>query len=623
MMKGICGKILMVDLTTQTVKQVAYPQSFYRSYLGGGGIGAYMLLKHTTGDTDPLGPGNVITIAPGVTTGAAVSGVSRCSVTALSPETGAVGDTQAGGNFGPFLKRSGFDAVVITGKAQQLSCLIVSHDTAEIVSCTELAGKTVLEVHDALSSRQEGKKISILQCGIAGEHMVQYASLASDLNNVFGRTGMGAVFGSKNLKAVVVSGEGTVPFVDPDGVKALARTGADRVRNEGAADVLKRYGTPGIVQPNALKGNLSTHNYTSGYHDRYMDLDGRSFEETIASKGTTCYGCVIGCRKTVKCEAPYAVTERLGGPEFETLGVLGSNLDITDAAAVAKANELCNNYGLDTISFGSIVSYLWECMERELIDPSAHEAMPSGGFGNAEALLELIELTARRIGVGDILADGFTRTVEYFGMDTEPYAVHTKNHGFAVHMAQVKQTMALMYAVSPIGADHMSCEHDWLAADTSEAAQGLGLLNPAEELSYGIEKVRSVVYSQLYYGMLDSLGLCMFCWGTGSLYTYKELTDLIRYTTGWDVTLWELMKAGERRITMMRMINHKRGFTKKDDRLPEQVFTPLRNGPTEGRSVDRVGFTSMRDTYYAVMGWDPEGVPTRGKLAELDLVWTT
>jgi aldehyde:ferredoxin oxidoreductase len=613
------GIILHVDLSSGTIEKKTYPDSFFRTYLGGGALGTYFLLKHTSPETDPLEPDNIITIAPGPATGAAVSGVSRCSATALSPETNAVGDSQAGGSFGPYLRRAGFEAVVIRGKAKELCCLYIHDGEAEIIPTPELAGSTILESHDRLSEAYPGRKLSIIQCGPAGEKLVRFASLASDLNNVFGRTGMGAVFGSKNLRAVLAEPTGKIGFSEPDRLKALAKKGAERVNGEGVGETLKKLGTPGILSGNALSGNLSTHNYSSGFHKDYERLDGSDYEERIGSAGTTCFACVIGCRKTVKAETPYKVSDRLGGPEFETLGLLGSNLDIVDPAAVAKANELCNNFGMDTISMGGIASFLCEAIEKGAIGPDL-PGLENFGFGRPEPLFRLIELTAERRGIGDVAAGGFEAVIRHFGEPSLPFAVHVKNHGFAVHMPQVKPSMALLYAVSPIGADHMSSEHDWIAADRTEAAMGLGLCNPEESDAWGSEKVRGVTYSQYFYGMLDSLGLCMFVWGPGSVYSYSDLEELIRAATGWETSLWELMKAGERRINMMRMLNIRRGFTADDDMLPEKVFKPLIGGPSDGKSVDREGFMNMRSAYYALMGWDPDGVPTRGKLADLDLL---
>ena len=372
----------------------------------------------------------------------------------------------------------------------------------------------------------------------------------------------------------------------------------------------------------AKSGNLATRNYSASFHADYEKLDGATYKTQIGAGGTTCYGCVVGCRKKVKAEMPYQVTDRLGGPEFETLGLLGSNLDITDVIAVAKANELCNNYGIDTITMGGLVGYIFECFERGLIC-AEQVGGKSFGFGDVEGLLWLIEQVANRNGIGDVLAEGFAAAVERFGAETAPYAICVKNHGLAVHMPRVKPSQALMYAVCPIGADHMSAEHDWLIASGSEAAKGLGIAERDKAESTNPAKVRITVYSQYLYSVLDTLGLCMFCWGPGNLFTYRDLEDLLSYTTGWDCSMWELMKVGERRVNMMRQLNAMRGFSRKDDKLPERLSEPLPDGPAKGRRVDPEIFARMQDEYYEMMGWDKEtGNPTVGKLRELGLEWT-
>lgn len=330
----------------------------------------------------------------------------------------------------------------------------------------------------------------------------------------------------------------------------------------------------------------------------------------------------MGCRKTVKAEAPYSVTDRLGGPEFETLGLLGSNLDITDPVAVARANELCNNYGIDTITMGGLAAYIFECMEKGLITPEQTQGRQLG-FGDVPGLLWLIEQVVERRGVGDILAEGFVAAITHFGEETAPYAIHVKNNGLAVHMAQVKPSQSLMYAVCPIGPDHMSCEHDWLLASASDASKGLGIIGRGKADSTDLAKVRMAVYSQYFFSLLDSLCLCMFCWGPGNLYNYRDLEDLLRYTTGWDCSLWELMKVGQRRLNMMRQLNAKRGFTREHDQLPARLFQPLPQGPAQGRCVEPESFGRMLEQYYALVGWDPKtGNPSEALLQELGLQWT-
>ena len=621
MANGFTGTILRVNLTDGRIEKHCPDEQFYRTYLGGGAIGTYFLLKETPADLDALDERNVLTVAPGVTTGAPVSGASRCCVTALSPETGAVGDAQAGGSIGPMIKRAGYDAIVITGKAASPSCLVIDGDDVHIRDASHLTGKTVLEVHDALTGEHGAKNISILQCGPAGEKLVRFACLMADLNDAAGRCGMGAVFGSKNLRAVVVLGRGKVAFADPDGLKSLAKRAADRLADSGFPATLRKHGTPGVMAAQTEAGNLSTHNYSRSFHPEYKKLCGPTYEPEIGAGETTCFACTVRCRKKVKAEKPYAVTDRLGGPEFETLGLLGANLDIMDATAVAMANELCNNYGIDTIAMGGLAAYLLESIEKGLVGPDATDGRELR-FGDAEGLLWLIERVARREGIGDVLAEGFEAAVKNLGEQTAAYAIHVKNHAQAVHMAQVKPSQALMYAVCPIGADHMSCEHDWLLAGDSEECKGLGIFGRSMPDSTDLDKVRMTVYSQYYYSLLDTLCLCMFCWGPGNLFKYHELEELLRCTTGWECTFWELMKAGQRCVIMMRQLNARRGFTREDDQLSERLFEPLPDGPGEGKCVDREAFPRMLNQYYELIGCDANtGRPTRGRLMELGLEW--
>jgi aldehyde:ferredoxin oxidoreductase len=621
MTKGYNGTILRVDLNSGKIEKQDFEQDFYRTYLGGGAIGTYFLLKETPPDCDPLSEQNILTIAPGVTTGAAVSGASRCSVTALSPLTGAVGDSQAGGDIGPFSKRSGYDAIIIVGCSKRPCILVVDGAQVEIKDASHLSKKTVTEVLDQLEEELDGKPWSILQCGPAGERRVRFACLMADRNDVGGRTGLGAVFGSKNLRAVCVRGAGEIEFADPKGLTELNRLAAKRLPDASFPATLSKHGTPGVVGFQAEGGNFATHNYSRGFTADYKNLDGESFGPALGAGATTCFGCVVRCRKKVKATSPYPLTDKLGGPEFETLGLLGSNLDITDPAAVARASQLCGELGLDTISMGGLAGYVFECAQQGLIPPEALEGRKVG-FSNPEDLFWLIEKTAARDGIGDVLADGFTAAIEEFGEKTAPYAVHVKNQGLAVHMPQVKPSQALMYAVCPIGPDHQSSEHDWLM-EAGEDCLGLGIIGSGDKLSTNLAKVRMTVYSQYYYSLLDTLCLCMFCWGPGNLFSYRELEDLVRFSTGWHTTFFELMKAGERRINMMRQLNARRGFTRDHDRLPERVFTPLPDGPSQGQHVDPKAFPKMLDAYYGFMGWDAKtGNPTQGKLMELGLDWT-
>lgn len=625
MANGFTGVILRVDLTTGTVSKQEMPEEFYRTYMGGGAVGAYFLLSETSGDLDPLAPGNILTIAPSVTTGCTVSGASRCSAVALSPVTGGVGEGQVGGSIGPMIKRAGYDAIVVTGKAESLVYLLVDSETVEIRGADHLKGRPVSDVYDTLNADVggDGHDVCVIQCGPAGESVVRFACLMVDRNNVVGRTGMGAVMGSKNLRAIAVRSprRTKVAFADPDGLKRLGVLAGERVKTADFPSTLRAHGTPGVVGFQSGCGNMATHNYTTGFHPEHTNLMGENFDDKIGAGQTTCFGCVVACRKRIKAEAPYAVSDKLGGPEFETLSTLGTNLDLVEITAVGRANELCNEYGIDTITMGALAAYVFESMEKGCILPAKMEGKTLG-FGKPEDLFWLIEKVGRREGVGSVLADGFEAAVKHFGAETAPYAIHCKGQGLPAHMAQFKPSQAIMYAAVPIGGDHMSCEHDWLAV-SGDLVRGLGVVGAGTRASMDLPKVRMTAYSQHFYSLLDTLTLCMFCWGPGNLYTYADLVELVRHATGWDCTLWELMKVGERKTNMMRQVNARRGFTRKDDTLPERLYEPVPDGPSKGLHVDRVLFPQMLDQYYGVMGWDAEtGNPSPGKLMELGLEWT-
>lgn len=625
MPKGYNGVILRVDLSARTTEKQELSEDFYRTYMGGGAFGAYFLLKETAPDVDALDPRNVLCIAPSVVTGCRVSGASRCSAVALSPLTGGVGEGQVGGYIGPLIKLAGYDAIVITGRADAPAFLLVDDGDVTIRGAAHLAGRSVSEVYDVLNDElgEEGKRLTILQCGPAGERLVRFACIMADRNDAVGRTGLGAVMGSKNLRAVAVrvARGAKLDFADPEVLKKLNARAAERLPDSGFPAILRASGTPGVFGIQSESGNAATHNYSRGRHEDYKQLHGPTFEPEIGAGHTTCFGCVVGCRKRVKAVSPYKVSDKLGGPEFETLSTLGSNLDILDPVAVAKANELCNEHGVDTITMGGLAAYVVESMERGCIAPAAMDGKALR-FGSPEDVFWLIERVAKREGVGDVLAEGFAASVGHFGEETAPYAIHCKGQGLPAHMAQVKPSQALVYAAVPIGGDHMSCEHDWLIAGGGDACRGIGIIGKGTARSTDLDKVRMTVNSQHFYSLLDTLTMCMFLWAPGSLFSYRELEDLVAATTGWQCTLYELMKVGERKTNMMRMVNARRGFSRDDDVLPGRLYDPLPDGPSKGAHVDAETFPKMLDQYYALMGWDLDtGNPTPGKLMELGLDW--
>ena len=290
---------------------------------------------------------------------------------------------------------------------------------------------------------------------------------------------------------------------------------------------------------------------------------------------------------------------------------------------LAHANQMCGDLGMDTITTGALAAMVFECCEHDLI-PLADLDGVKRSFANVNDLFWIIERIGKRKGIGNVLAEGFEAFVAHYGESVSPYAICVKNQGLAVHMPQVKPSQALMYAACPIGPDHQSSEHDWLLASNCEDAKALGIVGKGDAASTNSAKVRMTVYSQIYYSLLDNLSLCQFCWGPGNLFTYRDLEDLLRATCGWQVTLWELMKAAERRLCMQRQLNTLRGYDRSHDVLPDRLYQPLPDGPSQGRCVDRTRFPEMLSEFYGMLGWDPtSGKPTWSKLVELGLDWTS
>jgi aldehyde:ferredoxin oxidoreductase len=412
---GYNGKILHVNLTTGDFTVEEPEEKFYRTYMGGSAMGMHYLLKEMPAGADPLGPDNILALSLGVMTGAPISGQSRLTSTAKSPLTGAIGDAQSGGFFPAELKFAGFDAIIIKGKAEKPVYLWIHDGQAELRDASHLWGRITGEAEAALKEELGDDKIEVLQVGPAGEKGVRFAGLINMSNRANGRTGMGAVMGSKNLKAVAVRGTNKPSVADKDTLNDLARWGAAMVP-ESDVDGLAKYGTAETTGSQQTDGGLPTYNFNSGVFDGWEAIDGTTMYDTILKGATegkqdrygrdTCYACTIRCKRVVEIkEGPYKVDPHYGGPEYETTSTFGNYCGISDLAAVAKANELCNKYGMDTISCGATVAWAMECFEEELITVE-----DTGGielrFGNAEAMVKIVEMIANREGIGDILAEG-------------------------------------------------------------------------------------------------------------------------------------------------------------------------------------------------------------------------
>ncbi|HET7011916.1 MAG TPA: aldehyde ferredoxin oxidoreductase family protein [Anaerolineales bacterium] len=622
-------RILHVDLTTGSLTHETPPESFYRTYLGGSAMGLHYILKDLKAGVDPLGPENVLTLMVSVLTGAPISGQSRMTANALSPLVDGVGDSQCGGFFPAEMRFAGFDGVVVTGLAAEPVYLWLHDGQAELRPAKHLWGKTTSQVDDLLKGELGDDKIEIAQCGPAGEKRVRLAAIMNMANRANGRTGLGAVMGSKNLKAVVVRGTSKkLPWADARKINELARWGSGEIENNGDVLGLQKYGTASVIVYQNTIGSLPTRNYNAGQFDGFEAISGERMADTILKDNDTCYACSVRCKRVVETEyAGRPVEKRHGGPEYETLATFGSYCGVQDMDAIALANKICNEYGLDTIGTGATVAWAMECFDRGLVSES--EVGFRAPFGDAEAMVRLTEAIARRDGVGDILAEGSRRAAERLGRGRE-LLITVKGAEAPAHMPHAKRSLGLIYAVNPFGADHQSSEHDPMIEDgASELYMGrlalLGFDNTLPALSLGPDKVRFALKSQQFYSFLDSADLCQFVFGPAwTLYGPQETVDFVRAATGWDdFSLDELVAVGERRLNMLRLVNARLGMSRKDDRLPDKFFAPLQGeGPTSGVAISKEEIEAAKDAYYDLAGWDrASGNPSSDTLERLGLGW--
>ncbi|RJQ42477.1 MAG: aldehyde:ferredoxin oxidoreductase [Anaerolineaceae bacterium] len=620
MPNGYHGKILLVDLSTRTFAVETPDDGFYRKYMGGSAMGVYYLLKNTPARTDPLDALNTLCFFTSVLTGAPISGLSRITVTAKSPTSHLVGDSQSGGTFPVAFKSTGYDGIVISGKSKTPVYLWITPEKTELLDASHLVGKFTADVEDMIREELGDVHIQIAQCGPAAENGVLYGAIITNANRANGRTGMGTVMASKNLKAIAVRGNEKLTFFDPGDIQALAREGVKRFPDAPVAH-LGKFGTAGAVNGKNKTGYLPTRNWSSGFLENAERISGETMYETVLKKRDTCYGCVVRCKRVVEInDGKYRVSERYGGPEYETVATLGSYCGITDLEAICYANQLCNMYGMDTISCGATVAWFMDCVEHGYLEDRFIEGVPCK-FGNAEAMVRLVELIAKQEGIGKTLGKGSERAAAELGVGQD-LLVSVKNNEFPAHMPQEKRSLGLIYAVNSFGADHNSSEHDYSYSQFSEHMAALGLLDPQSNTILNNEKVKFALYTQYFYSLLDTLTCCNFVYGpVWQLYRPFELVDLVNLVTGWKTSLWELMLVGRRRLNLLRAFNAREGAGKAQDVVPPKMNQPLEGGPTAGLAIPAGELENAILEYYQLAGWGEDGNPSKSTLAELGLAW--
>ena len=640
-MNGFTGKILHVNLTDHSLEVEQPDEQFYRQYVGGSLMGLYYLWKNTPAGIDALDPRNTLTFAVGPSTGLPVSGQSRCTVTCKSPSTEGVADSQAGGFWPAELKFAGFDGVVVHGASETPVYLTIIEGEAKLHDASHLWGKTTLEVDELLKEELDDKKIEIAQVGISGEKLSNFAAIMNMSNRAWGRTGTGAVMGSKKLKAIVVRGKAKVAPANKRAVVGLSKSGAKEYKGSDMAEFGK-YGTAAAVSGQQASGGLPTFNWSSGVfptqEQAYAISGERLYDEFLegAAEGKqdrkgrdTCYACIVRCKRVV--EAEYKETKLIpeyGGPEYETLATFGSYCGIDDMEAVIYANQLCNEYGVDTISCGATLSWAIECAENGLLSAEETDGIQLS-YGDGDAMIQMLIKTLNREGFGDVLADGSRKAADRLGKGHE-YLQTVKGQEMPAHMPQVKRSLAVMYAVNPFGADHQSHEHDPVYSPKAyanfygERLNLLGLDNPQSSKSMNPEKINYTLKTQYTYSAADTMSVCQFVYGPSwQLYHAQHMADLYQAATGWDTSVEDIQDMGRRRLNLMRAYNAREGLTRDNDTLPVKMLTKaLEGGRSDGIMIEPSELKYGLDMYHEQAGWDAvTGTPTRDTLESCGLGW--
>jgi aldehyde:ferredoxin oxidoreductase len=606
---GWVGKVLMVDLSRGKVAEEPLAPQVARDYIGGRGLGIYYLLSLGDPKADPLGPDNPLIMATGPLTGTSAPTGARYMVTTKSPLTGAITCSNSGGHFPAMFKRAGFDAVVFTGASPEPVYLWINNGTAELRPAGHLWGMDTHQTHDAMLTETH-PKARITAIGPAGEKQVLFAAIMNDKHRAAGRSGVGAVMGAKNLKGVAVFGEQPVPLYDPDGMKQAVSQILKSFKEsyKDAPPPLRTYGTAITATATNNYGVMPTRNCRQTTFEGADKIGGQALTERFLKKAKACHACPIACGRGTKVEnGPYQGSGE--GPEYETVYALGSACGVDDLAAITKANYICNEQGMDTITMGATIACAMELFESGYL--SEAEVGRSLNFGDAEAMVELTRLTADRQGFGEALAQGSLRLASKYGHPE--LAMVAKGQEFAGYDPRGEQGMGLAYATSPIGASHMRGDPAYIEL--------LGVPKLIDPLVWE-GKAQLVKDWQDIFCVIDAAGLCVFFTIRNLVEPQEDIsptgiTRLLNLATGANYSVEEVALAGERIFNAERLFLNQAGFDRAHDTLPPRILSePVPDGPAKGMVCH---LEPMLDEYYAVRDWSDQGLPHEDKLVKLGL----
>lgn len=606
---GYFNNYIFIDLNTGEITKTSFSESILRDFIGGSGLGSYILHKYAAKDTNPLGEENLLCFLTGPFVGTIVPSSGRHAVVTKSPLTNIWAESDIGGSFGEMLRKCGIDGIIISGRSKMPIYLWITEYNVEIRNAEHLWGKDTFYVDEKIRQETDinGEVTSI---GIAGENLVNFASIMSDGKDsrAAGRSGVGAVMGSKNLKAICAKGNLKMPIFDEKSLnKSVKEFLPTLVKNTMTR---KEHGTAGSLIGSEKIGDLPIKNWQNGsWVSGAKKISGQVMTESILTGKYFCAKCPIGCGRKISIDhGVYAM--KGSGPEYETLGMLGSMCLIDNLEAICKGNQLCNMYGLDTISTGAVIAFAMECYEKKIITDK-----DTGGinleWGNEDAMINMIHLIAKRDGIGEILANGVKKASEFFGPSSNEFSIHVKGLEPPAHDPRAFSSLAVAYATSNRGACHLQAFSH--AYEVSATLPEVGFDLPFDRFS-SEGKGQMVAILQNYMSMLDSLKICKFAITGGT--TVSQLIEWLNDITGWEYTVEEFFKTGERIFNLKRVYNFNCGLKKEDDTIPDRLLNCTKGGGTDDFLPP---LKEMLDEYYNYRDWNYEGFPSLAKLSELKL----
>jgi len=599
---GYTGKMLIINLNAHTITVEETDIAAARDFIGAKGLGAKILFDRLPKGVDPLSPENVLMFTTGPLTGTKAQTSGRGTVVTKSPQTGLFLDSHFGGIFAAEMKKAGWDFIIINGRSDTPVYIVIKDDSVEFKDASEIWGEECLKIHNWLQQTEGKVKTALI--GPAGEKLVKFSAITVDGHRHAGRGGPGAVMGSKNLKAIVITGSGKVHLHDPEGFRKRAMEVLKRIHENDFVPIRRKYGTPYWVKLINDEGFIPTRNYQEGNFEHGDKINAETMQKRIVDGGGACFNCVIACwnKSSIKSGPHKGVS--LIGPEYETLALMGSNLSMSSIENVAYLNERCNELGMDTISLGGVLGFAVEAYGKGVITLDDLEGNAIG-WGKTEELAKLIDDIAYRKGrVADILAEGVKIAADKLGKNSKDFAVHAKGLEIPGYDPRGAFGMGLAYATSDRGGCH---QRAW----TVKAE----LYDPELERFSFENKAKIVKDVQDERAAFFSLVLCDF-----APISEEDCVDMWNLATGFDHTIESYLLAGERIWNLIRLFNIREGLDPAADKLPPRFFNdPFTKGPAKGVVLSEEGFQQGLKEYYSLRGWDVKGVPTAKKLKELGL----